>query len=76
MNDMFPEAKREYQFTGEQLVLEAQREHGMRVEVYARRVANQTMTQAEADKRIAQQVAIIEILQAHAVGRLFRVPAP
>ena len=75
MADLFPNAPKEYAFTGEELVLEAQREHGMRVDVYSRRVADNKMTQAEADKRIAQQMAIIKILQAHALGKVFKEPA-
>lgn len=75
MADLFPKSPREYAFTGEELVLEAQREHGMRIDVYSRRVADGKMTQAEADKRIAQQMAIIKILQAHALGKTFKEPA-
>lgn len=75
MADLFPNAQREYVFTGEELVLEAQREHGMRISVYENRVRDGKMSQAEADKRIAQQQAIIKILQAHALGKVFKEPA-
>lgn len=75
MTGLFPDAPREYQFTGDELALEANRELAMRVEVYGRRVSDGKMTRRDADRKIAMQKALIEIVQKHALGKTFRVPA-
>lgn len=75
MTGLFPDAPREYQFTGDELALEANRELAMRVEVYGRRVSDGKMTRKDADRKIAMQKALIEIVQKHALGKTFKVPA-
>lgn len=62
----------EYEFTGEELVREMQREHGKRLEVYERAIAAGTMKRERADKLIAMAGAIIEHLQATALGKRFK----
>lgn len=65
MDDLFPDAVREYVFTGDELVLEAERELAMRITVYGRRVKEGKMTRAAADRQIALQKAILAIVQKH-----------
>ena len=62
----------EYEFTGEELVREMQREHGKRIEVYDRAVAAGSMTRERADKLIAMAAAIIVHLQQTALGKRFK----
>ena len=76
MSDMFPEAPKEYRFTGDELALEMNRELAMREHVYPNRIAAGKMSKADADRKIAMAKAVIEILQKNALGKKFTVPAP
>ena len=75
MSDLLPNAPREYRFSGDELSIEANRELQMRIEVYGRRVDEGRMTRRDADRKIAMQKALIEIVQKHALGKSFTVPA-
>ena len=55
---------REYRFTGAELALEAHRELGMRVSVYARRVQDGSMSAKDASRKIAMAKAIHQMLLA------------
>lgn len=72
MPDLFPDS--EMVFRIEELIGEMNRELEMRHQVYGRRVGAGSMTQKDADRKIALARAVIAQLQKAPVGTLVKVP--
>lgn len=75
MAELFPNAPREYLFSGEELVIGMQRELDYRHRVFPRLVEKKTMSQAEANRQIALVETVIDHLQATVIGKSFKRPA-
>lgn len=62
-----------FQFSTIELITEQKREIGMRHEVYAKRVADGKMSQADMDRKIAMASAILNLLEQLDLGQSYSV---